>query len=72
MNPQGDIVGGYFDINFNYFAFLLSHGAVTIIDVPGSCVGIGCTTPFGINPRGDIVGTYIDNSGVHGFILRKH
>ena len=70
MNPQGEIVGAGFDSNNNFFGFLLSHGTVTIIDVPGSCSG--CTMPYGINPQGDIVGTYLDNSGLHGFLLKRN
>ena len=71
MNPQGEIVGAGFDSNNNFFGFLISHGTVTIIDVPGSCSG--CTMPYGINPQGDIVGTYLDNNGgFHGFLLKRN
>jgi hypothetical protein len=66
MNPQGDIVGGTFGTPA--CGFLLSHGTVTTINVPG----FSCALPYGINSVGDIVGLYFDNSGnTHGFLLKK-
>jgi hypothetical protein len=65
MNPQGDIVG----VNPFGGGFLLSHGTVSTIDVPGSMY----TFPYGIDPQGNIVGSYIDSSGnYHGFLLTRN
>ena len=47
INPQGDIVGTYFDSSGNAHGFLLSKGTFTTIDVPGS----PGTNANGINPR---------------------
>ena len=68
INPQGEIVGIYFDSSGNAHAFLLRKGKFTTIDVPGAIF----TDPNEINPRGDIVGGYTDSSGnTHGFLLSK-
>ena len=67
-NPQGDIVGLYFDSSGNGHGFLLSKGKFTTIDVPGAVY----TEADSINAQGDIVGTYADSSGNgHGFLLSK-
>jgi hypothetical protein len=67
MNPQGDIVGAAFVTPC--CGFLISHGTISIVDLPGSSE----TFPYGINPQGDIVGYYIDNNGnQHGFVLRRN
>ena len=67
MNPQGDIVGGASVTPC--CGFLLSHGTVSIIDVPGSSF----TFPYGIDPQGDIVGFYGDSNGnQHGFLMRRN
>lgn len=64
INPQGDIVG-----SSACCGLFLSHGTLSVIDVPGSSY----TLPYGIDPQGDIVGAYIDSSGnYHGFLLRRH
>jgi probable HAF family extracellular repeat protein len=48
--------------------FLVSNGAFTAVDVPGT----GHTEAEAINPQGDIVGFYEDSSGnSHGFLLSK-
>jgi len=68
MNPQGDIVGAAFSVT-PCCGFLLSHGTVSIIDVPGSSL----TVPYGIDPQGDIVGFYQDSNGnQHGFLIRQN
>jgi probable HAF family extracellular repeat protein len=67
INPQGDIVGTYYN-STGVHGFVLGKGKYTSIEVPGAKPGT--TQPSGINPRGDIVGTYADNSGnAHGFLL---
>ena len=76
INPQGDIVGHYFDVLNNTIivrGFLLSKVTLTNIDVdlPGAVPG--STNAVGINPRGDIVGYYASDNGniENGFLLRK-
>jgi hypothetical protein len=70
INPNGDIVGFYYDSSFNLHSFLLSKGRFITIDVPAA-FGSG-TQANGINQEGDIVGTYSDSSGnLHGFLLSK-
>jgi hypothetical protein len=69
IGPGGDVVGIYGDASFNEHGFLLSHGNVTTIDVPGSLVGasgILQTEANGINPAGDIVGDYFAPPGAPG------
>ena len=64
INSRGEIVG----ITFATGGFLMSHGTITSIDVPGSSF----TVPYGINKQGDIVGTYFDsNNNTHGFVLGR-
>jgi len=84
INSRGDIVSYYCDLapcvittnnmpnlnlnNSSEHGFLLSHGAFTSIDFPGS----HATLAFGINDRRDIVGSYHDASGKeHGFLFEK-
>jgi hypothetical protein len=68
MNPQGDIVGVYLGDN-GFQGFLLSHGTVSGISVPGSAD----TFAYGIDPKGNIVGYYVDsNFNFHGFLLRRN
>jgi probable HAF family extracellular repeat protein len=73
INPQGDIVGTYFDSSGNSHGFLLSKGTFTDIDVPGSLgASPGTTTASGINPQGAIVGYYFGSGfNIHGFLLSK-
>ena len=78
INPQGDIVGRYYDGSVCNLAlacgaddghnhgFLLSGGEFTTIDFPGAVF----TGAVGINPQGDIVGRYDATDGrQHGFLL---
>src|SRR5271169_3912363 len=66
INPQGDIVGWYYDAGFKAHGLLISNGMLSTIDVPGST----STNLHGINARGDIVGGYTDTSGnSFGFLL---
>ena len=72
INPQGDIVGNYWDSNVVMHGFLWHDGVFTPIEDPkagnGSFQG---TQPSGISASGEIVGSYRDSTGVlHGFILR--
>jgi hypothetical protein len=69
INPQGDIVGIYFDANFNEHGFLLKDGLFSTIDVPGSLVGVPGslqTEVNGISETGDIVGDYFAPPGAPG------
>jgi len=52
INTAGDIVGWYYDANYNWHGFLLSGGAYTTIDYPGATY----TYLNGINDVGQIVG----------------
>lgn len=61
INPGGDIVGVFVDGAGVQHGFLLSRGAFTVIDVPGSLMGVEGSLPTsanGINPAGDIVGNF--------------
>jgi len=65
-NPEGDIIGLYTAAGVNH-SFLLSNGAFTSFDPPGT--GPNGSDASGINPGGVIVGLYFDSAGVlHGFI----
>jgi probable HAF family extracellular repeat protein len=68
ISVQGNIVGW---ACCGPGGYLLSNGAVTVIDFPGA--GSLNTIAYGINPQGDIVGTYLDSSfNNHGFLLTKN
>lgn len=71
VNPAGDIVGHYKDMEGKEHGFLLSAGQFTSIDFPGKIY----TDARGISPGGDIVGTFKDapgdNSNWHGYLLSK-
>jgi uncharacterized membrane protein len=77
INPQGDIVGRYYDGSVCNLAlacgaddghnhgFLLTGSEFTSIDFPGAFL----TAVSGIDNRGDIVGVYVDtNRQGHGFL----
>ena len=65
INPEGDILGDYLDVNSNFFGFLLSRGNFIPIGFPGATV----TSLNSINPQGDI-GYYNFADGIrHGFLL---
>jgi probable HAF family extracellular repeat protein len=68
INARGQIVGMYFDADFNFRGFLLSGGQYTTLDVPDAA--FGTTYAQAINNRGQIVGGYADTSfNWHGFLL---
>ena len=67
INPAGEFVGTYDDINGRRHGFLqLPDGSAPIdIDYPGAVA----TVAMGINPAGAIVAQYTDTSGrTHGFL----
>src|SRR5215469_16058133 len=66
INPAGQIVGYYEDINGNH-GFLDDLGIFTAIDAPDATLGGFGTIAQGINPRGQIVGEF-DANGTHGFL----
>jgi len=69
INPQGDIVGTYYDADFNQHGFLLKNGHFFTVDVPGSLVGVSGTLQTqanGVNAAGDIVGDYFAPPGAPG------
>src|SRR5438093_6236497 len=68
INDQGtQIVGNYFDSNFDRHGFLLSDGTFSTVDVPGGTLDNSVNH---INNRGQIVGQYADSGGVyHGYLL---
>lgn len=73
LNDQGDVVGGYRDLQFRRHAFLWRNGLFTLIDPPGGDKQLGPVT-FGINDSEQIVGTYVDTSNHnqrHGFMLSQ-
>ncbi|MGD0871898.1 MAG: hypothetical protein ABSB88_20300 [Bryobacteraceae bacterium] len=73
INAQGDVVGSYYDANWNQHGFLLtSGGTFTTIDygLPPAQTNLNA-----INSRGDIVGTVqfdttLPGGGYHSFIIR--
>ncbi len=68
LNEEGNqVVGNYFDSTFARHAFLLSDGAFSTIDPPGSAFDNSANN---INNSGQIVGQYLDSGGAyHGFQL---
>ncbi len=70
INPQGEIVGYYYDSNGGGHGFLWRAGTFTPIDDPSA--GPFGTYPNSINAQGDITGGYLDsNNIVNGFIWSK-
>lgn len=66
-NPQGDIVGSYYDSSNFAHSFLLRHGKFMSFDFPGALY----TFAGGISPSGVIVGAYYDSAfNEHGFIRK--
>jgi probable HAF family extracellular repeat protein len=66
ISNRGEIVGLFFDTNFNIKAFLLSEGQFTILDIPNALR----SQAHEINNLGKIVGYFDDFSSVrHGFLL---
>lgn len=70
VNDAGQIVGGYYwtgMLKGPIYAYLLSDGVYTTIDVPDSK---DYTVVGGINASGQIVGSYLGTDFVtHGFLL---
>lgn len=71
INSEGDVVGGYKDVQGKHHGFLFRGGTFTSIDFPGAI----STDARGINPDGDIVGSYTNSPGgppnIHGYLLRN-
>ena len=73
INARGDIVGTYCDAapcNLGIggtHGFLLRHGELTTIDVPGAVR----TSATGINASGDITGFYNAGGVGHGYVLTR-
>lgn len=73
LNNNGDMVSDYCSSGKcvlstvgEIHGFLLSGGAFTALDVPGSAA----TVAFGINDLGNIVGAYQDSSfRIHGYLM---
>ena len=51
----------------NEQGFVVDHGAVSVITIPGA----SRVYPYGVNNRGDIVGSYYDGVQGHGFVLKN-
>ena len=73
INSRGDIVGTYCDaapcslgVGATH-GFLLRHGELTTIDVPGAVR----TSAVGINASGDITGFYNAGGVGHGYLLTR-
>src|SRR2546430_4652566 len=68
LNDLGtQIVGNYFDVDFNRHAFLLSDGVFSTIDPPAGNVDNSANNN---NNKGQIVGQYDDSDGFyHGSLL---
>jgi uncharacterized membrane protein len=75
INDRGQLVGRYSQTHANIQdpnaiqrGFLLDHGKLTRIDVPGAAE----TQVVGLNNRGQVVGEYRQPAGVfHGFLWHK-
>ena len=69
INNKGEVVGYWYDDQFNTHGYLLSGGKITNIDLPHT-LGIATT---GINDQGIIVGTFAneDATAIHGFLLYR-
>jgi uncharacterized membrane protein len=74
INPEGQIVGAFQDMNKNFHGFMQSRDReFKTIDFPGA----SATRAFGVNPRGEVVGAYVDsdpnpkNRKTHGYLLSK-
>jgi probable HAF family extracellular repeat protein len=66
ISNRGEIVGLFFDTNFNIKAFLLSEGQFTVLNIPNS----SASQAHGVNNLGKIVGYFDDFSAArHGFLL---
>jgi predicted membrane protein len=67
VNPEGEVVGAYYDAKNIGHGFLRSrHGNMTTFDAPGA---VGGTFIASNNAAGAINGFYADASGnVHGFV----
>jgi uncharacterized membrane protein len=67
INSRGQVVGNYFDANFNGHSFLLSGGRYIGLNDPN---GVNGTFAAGIDDSGEVVGLYVDANGLtHGFLL---
>jgi hypothetical protein len=70
INNSGQIVGLYFDADFNRHDFFLSKDVYMLIDVPHETIGVPdakvtATDVFSINEQGEIVGYYdVDGNDV--------
>ena len=74
MNPKGEIVGRYDDMNDVFHGFLRARdGTFTTIDAPGTGTTPGHGTLSGaINPAGEISGGNFDTSDVdHAYLLAR-
>lgn len=64
VNPRGEIVGVYADMNGRIHGFVRDGDSYQTIDVPEATI----TRVFGINAGGDVVGAYVDAAGTHAFV----
>jgi hypothetical protein len=64
INPQGTVVGSYFDVTGERGFLRSPDGSVTTFGIPGA----GSTHAAAINPAGAVTGDYQDGSGQHAFI----
>ena len=69
VNPQGDIVGEYFDPATGrvIWSYLISHGAITWFQFSATDLA---TQAWDVGPAGEVVGTRRDAAGAfHGFLM---
>src|SRR3569833_638256 len=69
VNNKGEVVGYWYDDQFNTHGYLYSGGKITNIDLPHT-FGIATT---GINDQGIIVGTFANEAltVIHGFLFYR-
>jgi len=70
INDLGQIVGSYYDQNYNLHALLIQNGTFIPL-APTTILGTEYSDAYKINNRGDVVGEVCDDVACHGFLLSK-
>lgn len=70
INDVGQIVGSYYDQNYNLHALLIQNGTFIPL-APTTILGTEYSDAYKINNRGDVVGYVCDDVACHGFLLSK-
>lgn len=70
INNHGDMVGQYRLPGGVFHAMMIKKGKCIPL-APKTILGTNASRAFKINDRGDVAGWFEDDSGIHGFLLRK-